>query len=502
MTKVKSLLIGGAAGLVLIPAAQAADMPVKAAPVEYVKICPEYGAGFWYVPGTQTCIKVGMHVRFQWSFNARGNGRVFNSGAQGRFTRTDHNDLSHRVRAYVTVDTRTKTEWGTLRGYVRVGADQQIPNDPDEVVYSNRMFIQWGGFTVGRAESFYDYISLERYSINNQRNGSNMNSTGQQVFAFTHRFGGGFSASISAEDGGAHQAGAAGLSSRSRGKAVVDLDNLPFSESATTVDNGGYVMPDIVGNFRHDAPWGGFMVKGALHENRGGYYTNFPVGAGVSCVGGTSNTTQCGHPDNEIGWAVGAGLLVNLDFLSRGSSAYVEANYGKGAMGYVARSVEFFRFWNDRTIAIGHSPDSVFRNGTDLELTPAWSIVAGANWRIVPQWDWAVYGGYNATDFTSRGKDMICRTGAFAGTGSPFSNLTVTNCDPDFAFGNVGTRVLWQPHPFLYFALGYTYWHMWGAHEGPGVLNATVGAKAAGAVTFGDADVHTVHFRVQYDMLP
>ena len=155
------------------------------------------------MPGTQTCIKLGMHVRFQMNFNSRGNGRVFNSGAQGRFTRTDHPDTSHRVRSYVTVDTRTKTEWGTLRGYVRVGAEQQTPNDPDEVVYANRMFIQFAGFTVGRAESFYDYISLERYSINNQRNGSNMNSTGQQVFAYTFRLGDGWSTSISAEDGGA-----------------------------------------------------------------------------------------------------------------------------------------------------------------------------------------------------------------------------------------------------------------------------------------------------------
>jgi hypothetical protein len=499
MTKAKSLLIGSAASLFLIPGAQAADLPVKVKPVEYVKICPEYGAGFYYVPGTQTCIKVGMHVRFQWSFNSRGNGRVFNSGAQGRFTRTDHPDLSHRVRGYATVDTRTKTEWGTLRGYVRVGAEQQTPNDPDEVVYSNRMFIQWGGFTVGRAESFYDYISMERYAINNQRNGSSMNSTGQQVFAYTFRLGDGWSASVSAEDGGANAAGAAAISSRHRGKVTVDLDAAPLTEGATIVDNGSYAMPDLVGNVRLDQPWGGAMVKAALHQNRAGYYSGFPA---ATCFGGFANTTNCGHADDKMGWAVGAGLLVNLPVLSPGSNAYIEANYGKGAMGYVARAVDFFRFWNDRTIAIGHSPDSVFRNGTDLELTPSWSVVAGAEYKWNPQWGTSVYGGYNSVDFTGRGKDMICRTGAFAGTGSPFTGFTVTNCDPDFAFGNIGTRTLWQPHPFLYIALGYTYWHMWGAHEGPGVLLANAGAIPAGPIRFGDADVHTVHFRIQYDMLP
>ena len=39
--------------------AQAADLPVKAKAVEYVRICSLYGAGFFYIPGTDTCIKLG-----------------------------------------------------------------------------------------------------------------------------------------------------------------------------------------------------------------------------------------------------------------------------------------------------------------------------------------------------------------------------------------------------------------------------------------------------------
>ena len=45
MKMVKSLLLGSAAGLVAVSGAQAADLPVKAKPVEYVKICSLYGAG-------------------------------------------------------------------------------------------------------------------------------------------------------------------------------------------------------------------------------------------------------------------------------------------------------------------------------------------------------------------------------------------------------------------------------------------------------------------------
>src|SRR5580692_11943928 len=63
MKMVKSLLLGSAAGLVAVTAGQAADLPVKAKPVEYVKVCSLYGAGFYYMPGTDMCIKVGGWVR-------------------------------------------------------------------------------------------------------------------------------------------------------------------------------------------------------------------------------------------------------------------------------------------------------------------------------------------------------------------------------------------------------------------------------------------------------
>ena len=39
MKMVKSLILGSAAGLVAMSGAQAADLPVKAKPVEYVRIC-------------------------------------------------------------------------------------------------------------------------------------------------------------------------------------------------------------------------------------------------------------------------------------------------------------------------------------------------------------------------------------------------------------------------------------------------------------------------------
>jgi len=68
MKMVKSLLLGSAAALVAVTAGQAADLPVKAKPVEYVKVCSLYGAGFYYMPGTDMCIKIGGWVRAEFVY--------------------------------------------------------------------------------------------------------------------------------------------------------------------------------------------------------------------------------------------------------------------------------------------------------------------------------------------------------------------------------------------------------------------------------------------------
>ncbi len=69
MKMVKSLLLGSAAGLIAMSGAQAADLPVKAKAVEYVRICSLYGAGFFYIPGTDTCIKLGGYLRADLTIN-------------------------------------------------------------------------------------------------------------------------------------------------------------------------------------------------------------------------------------------------------------------------------------------------------------------------------------------------------------------------------------------------------------------------------------------------
>ena len=71
MKMVKSLLLGSAAGMVAVAGAQAADLPVKAKPVQYVKICTLYGDGFYYIPGSDTCIRFSGYIRADYDWNGR-----------------------------------------------------------------------------------------------------------------------------------------------------------------------------------------------------------------------------------------------------------------------------------------------------------------------------------------------------------------------------------------------------------------------------------------------
>src|SRR5689334_20684844 len=212
MRMVKSLLLGSAAGLVAVAGAQAADLPVKAKPVEYVKVCSLYGAGFWYVPGTDTCLKIGSFVRVQTAWNTTGSDvpeGAGNNDGQGRQTRTDSTNFGFRVRSGVSVDLRTQTEYGTLRSYMDLGvqwstgagtADNNAA--AADTIWVDRGFIQFAGFTAGRIRSYFDVNSFAPYGYSNTRFSGDTGALGIYGIAYTAQFGNGITASISFEDNG------------------------------------------------------------------------------------------------------------------------------------------------------------------------------------------------------------------------------------------------------------------------------------------------------------
>ena len=61
--KFRTLLLGTAAVLAVSGGAQAADLAIAVEPIDYVKICDAFGVGYWYIPGTDTCLKIGGYVQ-------------------------------------------------------------------------------------------------------------------------------------------------------------------------------------------------------------------------------------------------------------------------------------------------------------------------------------------------------------------------------------------------------------------------------------------------------
>ena len=72
MKIINRAVLGTAACLVASSGGQAADLPVKAKAVEYARICSLYGNGFYFIPGTDTCIKLGGYLRADVTFNGGG----------------------------------------------------------------------------------------------------------------------------------------------------------------------------------------------------------------------------------------------------------------------------------------------------------------------------------------------------------------------------------------------------------------------------------------------
>src|SRR5712675_1496004 len=279
MKMVKRLILGSAAGLLAMSGAQAADLPVKAKAVEYVKVCSLYGAGFFFIPGTDTCIKLGGYLRIDTTFN--GSGTQDNpawNGDPGQMNRY-RDYFSTRSRMAFTVDTRTATEYGVVRTFGQadfqfdtLGGGTFNPNSLSTTLGNNGnllnsagggytavefVFLQFAGFTFGKSASAYA-TPWHGYPGNNSSFliGGHDTVTGVNNIQYTAQFGNGVSATIGLDDPSAfNRTSLYNLSTASAANAVVSAAGIGVNAY------GGVNMPDIVGNIRIDQAWGLFQLS-------------------------------------------------------------------------------------------------------------------------------------------------------------------------------------------------------------------------------------------------
>ena len=183
---IKSLLLGSAAALAAATGAHAADAIVAAEPepLEYVRICDAYGAGYFFIPGTETCLKLGGRVRTEGLWKDAENP-------------ASHNGTLWHTRAEINVDTATDTEYGALKTNTVIREDWQEGGDTaTKLLWAN---ISLGGFLVGKQDSQYSlYMGYAGNVINDDVIYYGPKELNQMTYKYDA--GNGFTAIVSLED--------------------------------------------------------------------------------------------------------------------------------------------------------------------------------------------------------------------------------------------------------------------------------------------------------------
>ncbi|SDK04580.1 MULTISPECIES: porin [Bradyrhizobium] len=476
MKMVKSLILGSAAGLIAMSGAQAADLPVKAKAVEYVRICSLYGAGFFYIPGTDTCIKLGGYVRIDTTFNGSTYGQAAWNGDLGQQNRY-RDYFASRSRMALTVDTRTATEYGVVRTFGQAdfqfnnlggstanpavlgapGVNSNLLSTPGGgYVAVEMVFIQFAGFTFGKSASAYA-TPWHGYPGNNNSYllGGHDTVTGVNNIQYTAQFGNGVSATIGLDDPTVFNRTVVGNLSV----------GLPVAGSGVPVNAyGGTHAPDIVGNIRVDQAWGLFQVSGAAHLVNASYNV---LGAGAAP---TALSEINGHPDDKWGGSVMAALQIKNIPTGAGDDLKIDVSYAKGDTKNVistsAGSPQFAMFGGTgvagayQSVGYGVTTDAIYSGGVGggatqgLKLTTAWGIRGAFNHNWDPYWSSSLFGSYSQVMYDGNVLDPTSAKGAFcnaynAATGVKSADYS---CNPNFNVAQIGVVTRWTPVKNLTFS--------------------------------------------------
>lgn len=425
-TVIKNVLLGSVAGLAMVGTAAAADLPVKAKPAEYVKICSTYGAGYYYIPGTDTCLKVGGYIkadtyvqsfdqdysntqtfaRGQFTFNGNpvGNPLVLDDAIVTDEFKHDDTETYFETRAALQMDARTQTEYGTLRSYfeARFQYGRSYDNDYTGGMNGSNFslkyaYIQFAGFTFGKATSQFDFWAGDFYE-GIDPGFFYADATPNQI-AYTADFGNGFSASISIED------------AYERSGNYTDVDDNQI----------GQQVPDIVGNITYEGSWGAAKVSGAAHQNEQDPSDD---------VFGFSNTAFAynngGFQNDDWGWAVLGG--VRFDF-SETTNLYIEGVYSDGAVGYTGLGVAI----------------PLANTDFDGDSIAAWYVGGGIRHYWTPTVFTSLVGSYGETDdFTLGYAQAVPVLGSITGV-----------ANANYQAYSIGANIGWQPVKGLTLVLQY-----------------------------------------------
>lgn len=245
----KTILISSSATLLISSAAYAADAVVSPEPeaVEYVRVCDAYGAGYFYIPGTETCLKIGGYVRYDLTGGNDVYSRGFDTKDGQLFVKNNKRDTyDGMARFSLKFSTASETELGTLKTYSDLRFQWNDGADAKSTGTLRAGYIQLGGLKVGLDDSAF--ITFPGYLGNVMNDDvilAGSGRTGQISYTFTGD--NGLSAILSLEQGGKD-----------------DVDDVP---AGWTGKKWGAVIkdytPHVVGGLRYEQGWGSLTAVAA-----------------------------------------------------------------------------------------------------------------------------------------------------------------------------------------------------------------------------------------------
>jgi Porin subfamily len=302
---IKSLLLGSAAALVAVSGARAADAVVVAEPepMEYVRVCDAYGTGFYYMPGTETCLKISGYVRV----DIKG-GDFFEKNSNARDDDGWRQTYSNLARFQLRVDARSETELGTLRSYAAVDWNYQAGGsegsyDMNDGIGIAHAYIELGGFRIGKTDSLFS--TFTDYSSGVMTDGIvPYGPFGTLQMAYTYAGANGFSAAVALEQG---DDGSEGTS----GAGGITEDYAPYVVGGVSLTQGWGKVGIVVG---YDSWESEVAVKGRLDVKLTETASAFVMAAWDSADEGGDDT----HFDNyyapwQGSWAVWGGARVKFN---------------------------------------------------------------------------------------------------------------------------------------------------------------------------------------------
>jgi hypothetical protein len=402
MKLVQWYLLGSAAGLAAVAGAQAADHPAKkAAGVEYVRVCSAYGTGFFYIPGTETCLRVGGRVRAEVLYTEP-------------FTRAD-DALAFLARGRIQLDARNQTAYGTLRAFVRMEMTQTGRDGTSSNIA--QAFVQFGGLTAGKVTSFFSNPDLPNPNMGSLRFDD---SPDIALAAYTFSFTEGFSATLSVEEAGQRRVNDA--------SALVET----FVGAPLAVVPGGTRMPDVVGNIRYAGTWGSAQLSGAVHQIRDVGVAPFVESAGPPPVINPGRD----FAGTEYGFALMGTVGVNLPMFGAGDAAWFAATYSQGASSYSGFGDLNAGTFSAEGFTAGGVVDATVNPVTgDLKTTRIWSVAGGFTHFWTPTIRTSAFGSYARVEYPGV-SSAIVTTGTGVGGVVGFV---------DFTEWRVGGNAFWSP---------------------------------------------------------